>query len=86
MTKFKSGMVTRNTLCLVKATFLGKVVKAKFLLLLVDRYLFNVVTDDRHIPRDSKETALSATITENVNINEWKISLGGSYAKCHLKI
>ena len=69
MTKSKSVMVTRNTSCLVLVIFLDAVVNVKFLLLPLDRYLFRVVIDDRHIPVSSKENVLSVTITESVTVS-----------------
>ena len=49
VTKHKIGMVTRNTPCLVIIIFWDEVVKMKFLLLCLDRYLFNVVNGNRYL-------------------------------------
>ena len=41
----------------------------KFLLLSLDRYLFNVAIANRYQPRGSKESVLSITITENITMS-----------------
>ena len=53
---------------LVIVIFLEKVVKIKFLLICLDRYLFSVVSSKRYLPKGSKENALSITITKNVTM------------------
>ena len=67
MTKYKIGMVTRNTPHLVIAIFSDEVVKMKFLvhLLCLDRYLFSMVSSNRYLPRCNKENVdlLSTPIT-----------------------
>ena len=68
MTKHKIGMDTRNTLHLVIVIFPDEVVKMKFLLLCLDRYLFSVVIDNRYQPRGSKETVLSTSNTGNITM------------------
>ena len=50
-------MVTRDILHLTIVTFLDVVVKKTFPLLPVDWYLFQVVTGNRYLPRDSNENA-----------------------------
>ena len=66
VTKYKIWMAMRNTLYLVIVIFSDKVTKMKFLLLCLDRYLFNVVSGNIYLPRCSKENVLSITITGNV--------------------
>ena len=61
-------MVTRNTLHLIIIIFSEEVVKMKFLLLCMDKYLFSVVSDNRYLPRTSKGNVLSTTITGNVTM------------------
>ena len=61
-------MVTRNTPRLVIIIFYDEVVKMKFLLLCLDRYLFTVVNGNRYLSRGSKENALSTTITGNITM------------------
>ena len=68
MTKHKIGMVTRNVPHLVIVIFSDEVVKMKFLLIFLDRYLLNVVIDNRYVPRGNKENVLSIAITGNVTL------------------
>ena len=67
--KAKTRMVTRNTSHLIIVIFPDEVVKLKFLLLGLDRYLFSVVRGNRYLPRGSEENALSITITGNVTMS-----------------
>ena len=46
-----------------------EVAKINFLLLPLDRYLFNVVSGDRYLSRGSKQNELSITITGNVTVH-----------------
>ena len=55
MTKHKIGKVISNTPCLIIVIISDEVVKMIFLLLCLDRYLFNVVSGNRYIPRSSKK-------------------------------
>ena len=68
-------MVTRDILHLTIVTFLDIVVKKNFPLLLVDWYLFRVVTGKRYLPRGSNENALFITSTGNVSVSRWVITL-----------
>ena len=68
MTKHKIGMITRNTPCLVIVIFSDEVVKMKYLIIFLERYLLNVVIGNRYQPRGSKENVLSNTITGNVTM------------------
>ena len=43
--------------------------RPKFLLLCLDRYLFSVVSDNRYLPRFSRENVLSITITGDVTMS-----------------
>ena len=69
MARHKIGMVTRNTPCLVIVRFSDEVVKMKFLLLCLDRYLCSVVSGNGYLPRGSKENILSTTITGNLTMS-----------------
>ena len=69
MTKYKIGMVARNTPHLVIVVFSDEVVKMKFLLLCLDRYLFSVVIGSKYLPRGSKDNIFPVTITENVTMS-----------------
>ena len=55
--------------CLVIVIFSDARVKMKCLLLCLDRYLFSVVSGNRHLPRGSKENVLSTAITKNVTMS-----------------
>ena len=46
-----------------------ELVKMKFLLTCLDRYLFSVVISNRYLPRSSKENVLSITINGNVTMS-----------------
>ena len=39
-----------------------------FLLLCLDRYLFSVISDNKYLPKGSKENVISTTITGNITI------------------
>ena len=69
MTKHKIGMVTSNTTYLVVVIFSDEVTQMNFILLCLDKYLFNVVGHKRYLPRVSKENVLSITITGNVTVS-----------------
>ena len=68
-------MVARHIPHLTIVTFLDIVVKKNFSLLLVDWYLFRVVTGNRYLPRGSNEKALFITSSGNVSVNRWVITL-----------
>ena len=69
MARHKIGMVTRNTPHLIIVILSEEVVKMKFVLLCLDRYLFSVVSGNGYLPRGSKENMLSTTITGNVTMS-----------------
>ena len=71
MIKSKSSMVTRDILCLTIDTCLDIVVKSNFPLLFVARYLFRVVSGNRHLPRGSNENSICITSTGNVSVARW---------------
>ena len=73
MTKHKIGKVFRNTPCLVIVIFLDEVVKMKFLLLFLDKYLFSVVVGNRYLPRGSKENVLFIIIFGNVTMSRYVV-------------
>ena len=61
-------MVTRNTPYLTTDIFLDVVVKKKFLLLSPVRYLFKVVSGNRHLTKGNNGNMLNITITGNVSV------------------
>ena len=62
-------------LTIVRSTFLDAVVKKNFPLLPVDWYLFQVVTGNRYLPRDSNENALFIISSGNASVSRWVINL-----------
>ena len=69
MTKHKIRMDTRNTPCLVIVIFSDEVVKIKFLLLCLGRYLFSAVIGNRYLPGGSKENVFSIVIIGSVTMS-----------------
>ena len=69
MTKAKSGLVTRDALCLTIAKFSVEVGKKTFLLLHRYEYLFSVAHGIRYLPRGCKENVLSITIAGKVSVS-----------------
>ena len=58
VTQFKSRVITPDISCLAIDVFLDEVITMKFLLLLLDRYLFSVVSSNRYLLRGNKENVL----------------------------
>ena len=71
MTKHKVGMVTRTGIIPhpIIVILSDEVVKIKFLISCLDRYLFSVVSGNRYLPRSSKENVLSTTTTGNITMS-----------------
>ena len=75
MTKSKSVMVTRDSLCLI-IDILKKDLEIKtFLLFHLNGYLLSMTHGNRFLLRGSKEIILSITIAGNVSVNRELISL-----------
>ena len=58
--------------------FSDEIVKIKFLLVCLDRYLFSMVTGNRYLPIGSKENVLSNTIIANVTF----VQIGRASSNC----
>ena len=69
MTKFKSGMVTRDVLCLIIDIFPDEAGIFFYYIILLGVYIYRVAQGNRYLPRNSKENSLVIIIVGNVSVS-----------------
>ena len=69
----QSGIIARNRPWVLLVAFSDEVVKMKLLVLLLDSYLFSMMSGDRYLPRSSKKILFSVTFTGNETVSRWVV-------------